>query len=56
MVRVCSIQSDEVLDALGVRMTTNPSELARWVGTGPVVDLATYASLVGVAQPDRRVS
>ncbi|MFZ3492343.1 Helicase associated domain protein [Streptomyces sp. 5.8] len=46
MVAVCSLENDPVLDELGVRTTTNPIQLALWAGTGPVVVLATYASLV----------
>ncbi|MFD7225507.1 Helicase associated domain protein [Streptomyces sp. NPDC059892] len=46
MVAVCSLENDEALDRLGVRATTNPIQLALWAGHGPVVVLATYASLV----------
>ncbi|MFJ2171027.1 DEAD/DEAH box helicase [Streptomyces griseofuscus] len=46
MVAVCSLESDPVLDGLGVRTTTNPIQLALWAGSGPVVVFATYASLV----------
>ncbi|MGW1374519.1 Helicase associated domain protein [Streptomyces sp. NPDC002446] len=46
MVAVCSLEKDEVLEQLGVRTTTNPIQLALWAGRGPVVVLATYASLV----------
>ncbi|MEV7863732.1 Helicase associated domain protein [Streptomyces hirsutus] len=46
MVAVCSLENDVVLDALGVRTTTNPIQLALWAGSGPVVVFATYASLV----------
>ncbi|MEU4097916.1 Helicase associated domain protein [Streptomyces sp. NPDC026673] len=46
MVAVCSLEGDEVLEQLGVRATTNPVRLALWAGAGPVVVLATYASLV----------
>ncbi|MFC9609071.1 Helicase associated domain protein [Streptomyces niveus] len=46
MVAVCSLEKDEVLEQLGVRTTTNPIQLALWAGHGPVVVLATYASLV----------
>ncbi|MEV7948615.1 Helicase associated domain protein [Streptomyces rubiginosohelvolus] len=46
MVAVCSLENDPVLGSLGVRTTTNPIQLALWAGTGPVVVLATYASLV----------
>ncbi|MGW2330354.1 Helicase associated domain protein [Streptomyces sp. NPDC001700] len=46
MVAVCSLENDAVLNALGVRTTTNPIRLALWAGSGPVVVFATYASLV----------
>ncbi|MFI6689219.1 Helicase associated domain protein [Streptomyces sp. NPDC050485] len=46
MVAVCSLENDAVLNELGVRTTTNPIQLALWAGQGPVVVLATYASLV----------
>ncbi|MFJ5741148.1 DEAD/DEAH box helicase [Streptomyces microflavus] len=46
MVAVCSLENDPVLGSLGVRTTTNPIQLALWAGTGPVIVLATYASLV----------
>ncbi|MFF5092105.1 DEAD/DEAH box helicase [Streptomyces niveus] len=46
MVAVCSLENDAVLNELGVRTTTNPIQLALWAGHGPVVVLATYASLV----------
>ncbi|MBT2429800.1 Helicase associated domain protein [Streptomyces sp. ISL-112] len=46
MVAVCSLENDSVLNALGVRTTTNPIQLALWAGSGPVVVFATYASLV----------
>ncbi|WP_285573707.1 DEAD/DEAH box helicase [Streptomyces sp. RTGN2] len=46
MVAVCSLENDAVLNELGARTTTNPIQLALWAGTGPVVVLATYASLV----------
>ncbi|MFJ2154194.1 Helicase associated domain protein [Streptomyces microflavus] len=45
-VAVCSLDNDPVLGSLGVRTTTNPIQLALWAGTGPVIVLATYASLV----------
>ncbi len=46
MVAVCSLESDPVLNELGVRATTNPIQLALWAGRGPVIVFATYASLV----------
>ncbi|MGJ5899216.1 Helicase associated domain protein [Streptomyces niveiscabiei] len=46
MVAVCSLENDSVLNALGVRTTTNPIQLALWSRSGPVVVFATYASLV----------
>ncbi|WP_240676835.1 helicase [Streptomyces sp. B27] len=51
MVAVCSLENDAVLNSLGVRTTTNPIQLALWAGTGPVVVLATYASLVDREDP-----
>ncbi|MFD7168446.1 DEAD/DEAH box helicase [Streptomyces violascens] len=51
MVAVCSLDKDEVLEELGVRTTTNPVQLALWAGIGPVVVLATYASLVDREDP-----
>ncbi|WP_258038767.1 DEAD/DEAH box helicase [Streptomyces sp. SM12] len=50
MMAVCG-ESDEVLDQLGVRVTTNPISLALWAGEGPVVVFATYASLVKREDP-----
>ncbi|MEW2622977.1 Helicase associated domain protein [Streptomyces sp. NPDC048106] len=52
MVAVCSLENDPVLDELGVRATTNPIQLALWVGHGPVVVFATYASLVDREDPE----
>ncbi|MFJ8133264.1 DEAD/DEAH box helicase [Streptomyces hydrogenans] len=52
MVAVCSLENDPVLGALGVRTTTNAIQLALWVGTGPVVVFATYASLVDREDPE----
>ncbi|MFD8174863.1 Helicase associated domain protein [Streptomyces sp. NPDC059709] len=46
MVAVCSLENDPVLNALGVRTTTNAIQLALWARSGPVVVFATYASLV----------
>ncbi|WUO18290.1 Helicase associated domain protein (plasmid) [Streptomyces sp. NBC_00289] len=46
MVAVCSLESDPVLNELGVRTTTNPIQLALWAAHGPVIVFATYASLV----------
>ncbi|MDK9499294.1 Helicase associated domain protein [Streptomyces katrae] len=46
MIAVCSLENDPVLNQLGVRTTTNPIQLALWAASGPVVVLATYASLV----------
>lgn len=47
MVAVCSLTDDPLLEALGVRCTTDAAQLARWMaGDGSVVVLATYASLV----------
>ncbi|MFE5966207.1 Helicase associated domain protein [Streptomyces sp. NPDC056463] len=52
MVAVCSLENDPVLNALGVRTTTNPIQLALWAGSGPVVVFATYASLVDREDPE----
>ncbi|MFD7324312.1 Helicase associated domain protein [Streptomyces sp. NPDC059875] len=52
MVAVCSLENDPVLEQLSVRSTTNPIQLALWAGHGPVVVLATYASLVDRDDPD----
>ncbi|MEV7197967.1 Helicase associated domain protein [Streptomyces sp. NPDC093510] len=52
MVAVCSLENDAVLNALGVRTTTNPIQLALWAGSGPVVVFATYASLVDREEPE----
>ncbi|MFC9643601.1 Helicase associated domain protein [Streptomyces mirabilis] len=52
MVAVCSLEKDDVLEQLGVRTTTNAIQLALWVGDGPVVVFATYASLVDRDDPE----
>jgi superfamily II DNA or RNA helicase len=52
MVAVCSLENDEVLTGPSVRSTTNPIQLALWAGSGPVVVLATYASLVERDDPN----
>ncbi|MFJ6749590.1 Helicase associated domain protein [Streptomyces sp. NPDC091266] len=44
-VAVCSLGSDPLLEALDVRCTTNPTQLALWAGSGPMLVFATYASL-----------
>ncbi|WP_327713785.1 Helicase associated domain protein (plasmid) [Streptomyces sp. NBC_00464] len=44
-VAVCSLGSDPLLEALDVRCTTNPTQLALWAGNGPMAVFATYASL-----------
>lgn len=44
-VAVCSLGADPLLEALGVRCTTNPTQLALWASSGPVLVFATYASL-----------
>ncbi|MBM7443138.1 DEAD/DEAH box helicase [Streptomyces sp. HB132] len=45
-VAVCSLSADPLLDALDVRCTTNPTQLALWTAqTGPMLVFATYASL-----------
>ncbi|MFE4023084.1 Helicase associated domain protein [Streptomyces sp. NPDC059101] len=45
-VAVCSLGADPLLEALDVRCTTNPTQLALWAGQGPMLVFATYASLV----------
>lgn len=52
MVAVCSLEKDDVLEQLGVRTTTNAIQLALWVGKGPAVVFATYASLVDREAPE----
>ncbi|MGW7385441.1 Helicase associated domain protein [Streptomyces sp. NPDC054794] len=52
MVAVCSLEGDAVLDTLEVPTTTNAIQLALWAGSGPVLVLATYASLVDRNDPD----
>ncbi|MGW7340013.1 Helicase associated domain protein [Streptomyces sp. NPDC054808] len=52
MVAVCSLENDPVLNALGVRTTTNAIQLALWAGSGPVVVFATYASMVDREDPE----
>ncbi|MER7794694.1 Helicase associated domain protein [Streptomyces sp. NPDC097640] len=44
-VAVCSLGADPLLEALDVRCTTDPAQLARWAASGPMVVFATYASL-----------
>ncbi|MFF9691070.1 Helicase associated domain protein [Streptomyces sp. NPDC014623] len=46
-VAVCSLGADPLLDALDVRCTTNPTQLALWTGAqdGSALVFATYASL-----------
>ncbi|MGW4231193.1 Helicase associated domain protein [Streptomyces sp. NPDC004980] len=45
-VAVCGLGTDPLLDALDVRCTTNPTQLALWTGgDGPMLVFATYASL-----------
>ncbi len=47
MIAVCSLGADPLLETLGVRCTTNPTQLALWASAGgPVTIFATYASLV----------
>ncbi|MEU3136347.1 Helicase associated domain protein [Streptomyces sp. NPDC006854] len=46
-VAVCSLGADPLLEALGVRCTTNPTQLALWANSGPMLVFATYASLAG---------
>ncbi|MGW3563605.1 Helicase associated domain protein [Streptomyces sp. NPDC000941] len=44
-VAVCGLGVDPLLEALDVRCTTDPVQLARWAAGGPMVVFATYASL-----------
>ncbi|WP_406079086.1 Helicase associated domain protein [[Kitasatospora] papulosa] len=45
-IAVCSLGTDPLLEALDVRCTTNPTQLALWTGgEGPLLVFATYASL-----------
>ncbi|MEU8701672.1 Helicase associated domain protein [Streptomyces sp. NPDC048680] len=51
-VAVCSLGADPLLEALGVRCTTNPTQLALWAASGPVLVFATYASLASQGLSD----
>ncbi|MEW2173253.1 Helicase associated domain protein [Streptomyces sp. NPDC007027] len=51
-VAVCSLGADPLLEALGVRCTTNPTQLALWASSGPLLVFATYASLAGQGLAD----
>ncbi|MFF8747809.1 Helicase associated domain protein [Streptomyces californicus] len=51
-VAVCSLGTDPLLDALGVRCTTNPTQLALWASSGPMLVFATYASLAAQGLSD----
>ncbi|WP_331740364.1 Helicase associated domain protein (plasmid) [Streptomyces cyaneofuscatus] len=44
-IAVCSLGTDPLLEALDVRCTTNPTQLALWAAEGPMLVFATYASL-----------
>ncbi|GAA1923569.1 DEAD/DEAH box helicase [Streptantibioticus ferralitis] len=44
-VAVCSLGADPLLEALDLRCTTNPTQLALWASSGPMIVFATYASL-----------
>ncbi|MFF5900208.1 Helicase associated domain protein [Streptomyces argenteolus] len=45
-VAVCGLGADPLLEALDVRCTTNPTQLALWTGgAGPMLVFATYAGL-----------
>lgn len=46
MAAECSLESDPVLNELGVRTTTDPIQCALWAGSGQVIVFATYASQV----------
>src|SRR5690606_36993550 len=41
-----------LLEALGVRCTTNPTQLALWASDGPMLVFATYASLASQGLAD----
>ncbi|WP_405194458.1 Helicase associated domain protein [Streptomyces anulatus] len=51
-VAVCSLGTDPLLEALDVRCTTNPTQLALWASGGPMLVFATYASLAGQGLAD----
>ncbi|WSV80023.1 Helicase associated domain protein [Streptomyces anulatus] len=51
-VAVCSLGADPLLEALGVRCTTNPTQLALWAANGPMLVFATYASLAAQGLAD----
>ncbi|MEU6332084.1 Helicase associated domain protein [Streptomyces sp. NPDC047049] len=51
-VAVCSLGADPLLEALDVRCTTNPTQLALWAKEGPMLVFATYASLVSQGLED----
>ncbi|WST91010.1 Helicase associated domain protein (plasmid) [Streptomyces anulatus] len=51
-VAVCSLGADPLLESLGVRCTTNPTQLALWAANGPMLVFATYASLAGQGLAD----
>ncbi|MDX5575528.1 DEAD/DEAH box helicase [Streptomyces sp. ID01-9D] len=51
-VAVCSLGADPLLEALGVRCTTNPTQLALWASDGPMLVFATYASLASQGLAD----
>ncbi|MFD4224650.1 DEAD/DEAH box helicase [Streptomyces griseus] len=51
-VAVCSLGADPLLEALGVRCTTNPTQLALWASGGPMLVFATYASLASQGLAD----
>ncbi|MGW4629725.1 Helicase associated domain protein [Streptomyces rubiginosohelvolus] len=51
-VAVCGPGPDALLEALGARRTTNPTQLALWASKGPMLVFATYASLAGQGLED----
>lgn len=53
-IAVCSLGVDPLLEALGVRCTTNPTQLALWASKGPLLVFATYASLAGQGLADNQ--
>ncbi|OIV39501.1 helicase [Mangrovactinospora gilvigrisea] len=53
MVAVCSLGDDPYLEQLDVRCTTHPTRLALWTAVGgPMIVIATYASLVPQPEPE----
>ncbi|WP_444971278.1 Helicase associated domain protein [Streptomyces sp. SAI-25] len=51
-IAVCGPGAAPLLEALGARRTTNPTQLALWTSAGPTLVFATYASLAGQGLAD----